>query len=333
MDYKLLGNADLKISRLGLGTWAFGGDEFFGWSGQDKEDSVATVLTAVDAGINWLDTAPIYGLGLSEEVIGVALKKIPQNERPLIFTKCGLLWEKKSGQETDVRASLTPQSIRRELEDSLSRLGVETIDLYQIHTPPEDGSSLEDAWSTMLDLVTEGKVRYAGVSNFSVAQLEQCSKIGPINSVQPELSLIKREAGEEVIPWCGENGTGVITYSPLYSGMLTGGVTRERLASLDDSDWRKNAKQFTGENLDRNLAFVEFFLEHATEIGVSPSELALRWVLSWKPVTGAIVGARRPSQLKGWANSSLEPLSSDTLSLISEKLSVTGAGIGTPTRP
>jgi aryl-alcohol dehydrogenase-like predicted oxidoreductase len=296
MQTSALGNSDLKITRVGFGAWAVGGSGWqFAWGVQDDNDSIAAIHRALDLGVNWIDTAAVYGLGHSEEVVARALKSW-SGPRPYVFTKCGLRWD---GQG-NVQKILSRESIRRELEDSLRRLSVDVIDLYQIHWPPDpDSPALEEGWSTLADLQREGKVRNIGVSNFNVSQLKRAKKIAPITSLQPPYSLIHREVEEELLPYCLREGIGVIVYSPMASGLLTGAMSRERIARLPDDDWRKKHSDFTEPNLSRNLELVEHLREIANRHHRSVGEVAIAWVLRNPAVTGAIVGARNARQAEG----------------------------------
>src|SRR3954466_7914375 len=251
------GTTGMEITRVGFGAWAVGGGGWkFGWGNSDDVDSVNAIRFAVDNGINWVDTAPVYGLGRSEEVVGHAVAQIPEADRPLVFTKCGLTFDVDNPDDGPNNV-LAPASIRRELEDSLRRLQLERIDLYQVHWPPEDGTPLEDYWAELVALRDEGKVRAIGFSNHDVKQLETAEQIGHVDSLQPPFSLIHREAADDLIPWCADNGTGVIVYSPMQSGLLTGRMTAERAAGLPDDDWRRSHDDFTGHNLTRNLALAD----------------------------------------------------------------------------
>lgn len=300
MERRTLGNSDLAITPIGLGAWAIGGGEIFGWGPQDDADSIATIRRAIACGINWIDTAAVYGLGHSERIIASALRDIPNSERPYVFTKCCLTWDEKR----NVVHSLRPQSIRREADDSLRRLEVECIDLYQIHRPVWPGSppghdpgSLEEAWETMVALQREGKVRYIGVSNCDVDQLAQLQHIAPVTSLQPPYSLLRREIEDGTIPFCQTHNIGVIVYSPMQSGLLTGKMTRERIGSLPESDWRRRGKYFQDPILTHALQLVDRLREIGTLYGRTPGEVAIAWTLRDTAVTGAIVGARRPQQV------------------------------------
>jgi aryl-alcohol dehydrogenase-like predicted oxidoreductase len=292
MKTKRLGNSDLSITRVGFGAWAIGGSGWeFGWGEQDDQQSVAAIHRALELGVNWIDTAAVYGTGHSEEVVAFALRTWP-GPRPYIFTKCGLRWD----EQGYVHRDLTSVSIRSECEDSLRRLNVDVIDLYQIHWPTDD---LEEGWSTMAQLQKEGKVRWIGVSNFNVEELRRAQKIAPITSLQPPYSLIRREVEQEILPYCRSNGLGVIVYSPMASGLLSGAMTRERVASLPASDWRSRDVEFTEPRLSRNLALVERLREVGERVQRPPGQVAIAWTLRDPAVTGAIVGARNAKQVEG----------------------------------
>jgi aryl-alcohol dehydrogenase-like predicted oxidoreductase len=296
METRKLGNSDLKITPVGYGAWAVGGSGWqFAWGSQDDNDSIAAIHRALEVGVNWIDTAAVYGLGHSEEVVGRALKSW-QGSRPYIFTKCGLRWDAKG----QVQKVLTADSIRREAEDSLRRLAVDVIDLYQIHWPPDpDSPALEEGWSTLADLKREGKVRWIGVSNFNVAQLKRAQAIAPVTSLQPPYSLVHREVEEDILPYCLHKGIGVIVYSPMASGLLTGAMTRERAARLPKDDWRKGHPDFTEPNLSRNLELVDRLREIAKRHNRTVGEVAIAWTLGNPAVTGAIAGARNARQVEG----------------------------------
>ncbi len=288
--YRKFGNTDMEISATGVGAWAMGGGDWaFAWGSQEDKESIDAIHTALDAGVNWIDTAAVYGLGHSEKVVGKAVKESPHN--PYIFTKCSLTWDK----DGNIINNLNKDSIRKEVEASLKRLDVETIDLYQIHWPNPD-DDIEEGWETLLKLKEEGKIRWAGVSNFSVEQIERISGLGKISTLQPPYSAINRKNEPEVLPYCLENNIGVIVYSPMQAGLLTGKMTKDRIASFPDDDWRKRTPQFQEPNIDRNLALQDFFVEIARENNVMTPQIAIAWVLHNKAVTGAIVGMRNKKQ-------------------------------------
>jgi aryl-alcohol dehydrogenase-like predicted oxidoreductase len=301
MHTRQLGNSDLHITPIGLGTWAIGGEWLFGWGPQDDADSVAVIRHALKRGINWIDTAPAYGLGHSEEIVARALKDIPRAERPYVFTKCTLVWNDTG----TVSHSLNPVSLRRECDASLSRLQVERIDLYQIHWPkwpsnPSETGTLEDAWATLADLKRAGKVRYIGVSNCNADQMASIHRIAPVTSLQPPYSILRRDIETRELPWCEEHRVGVLAYSPMMSGLLTGHMTRERIAALHSGDWRRRALWFQEPNLTRAIDLVDLLKEIASNHRCSPAEVAIAWVLRHPIVTGTIVGARRPDQVDGF---------------------------------
>ena len=296
MQTRKLGNSDLHITPVGYGAWAVGGSGWqFAWGSQDDDDSVAAIHRALELGVNCIDTAAVYGLGHSEEVVGRALKDW-HGSRPYVFTKCGLRWDSKG----QVQKVLAADSIRREVEDSLRRLAVDVIDLYQIHWPPDpDSAALEEGWSTLANMKREGKVRWIGVSNFNVGQLKRARAIAPVTSLQPPYSLVHREIEDEILPYCLREGIGVIVYSPMASGLLSGAMTRERAARLPQDDWRRGHPDFTEPNLSRNLALVDHLREIAKRHNRSVGEVAIAWTLHNPAVTGAIVGARNARQAEG----------------------------------
>jgi aryl-alcohol dehydrogenase-like predicted oxidoreductase len=296
MRTRRLGNSDLEITRVGFGAWALGGSGWeFAWGAQDDESSIAAIHRALELGVNWIDTAAAYGLGHSEEVVARALASW-SGPRPYVFTKCGL----RGDEHGNVHKVLKADSIRRECEDSLRRLRVDVIDLYQIHWPPDDnGSDLEEGWATMAKLQREGKVRWIGVSNFDVEQIERARDIAPITSLQPPYSLIRRDVESQVLPFCRRHGLGVIVYSPMASGLLTGSMTRERAAKLPADDWRHRDPEFNEPRLSDNLALVERLRAIGARHGRTAGEVAIAWVLHHPAVTGAIVGARRAEQAQG----------------------------------
>jgi aryl-alcohol dehydrogenase-like predicted oxidoreductase len=297
MRKRRLGSQGPEISVLGFGAWALGGSWRYGWGPQDDSESIAAIRHAVESGVTWVDTAAIYGIGHSEEVVGEAVKPFRVGEEVLVFTKCGEQWnEAKGASDNDLR----PETIRRECEESLRRLGLERIDLYQFHWPDRIGTPVEESWATMAELVDEGKVRWAGVCNFTVELLERCEPMRHVDSLQPPLSLLNRAARDDVIPWARENGTGVIVYSPLGSGRLTGNFSAERIERMAPDDWRRGDAAFREPRLSETLAFVDRLRPIAERLGVSVASLAIAWTLAVPEVTGAIVGARRPEQMDDW---------------------------------
>jgi aryl-alcohol dehydrogenase-like predicted oxidoreductase len=293
MDTKRLGHSDLSITPMGFGAWAAGGDWQFGWGAQDDAQSIAALLRALELGINWIDTAPAYGLGHSEEVVARALREW-KGTRPYVFTKCGMIWDEKG----EIGYSLRADSVRRECEASLRRLQTDVIDLYQIHWPADDWAETEEGWKTMADLQKSGKVRWIGVSNFSVEELQKAHDIAPITSLQPPYSAIRRDIENAQLPWCQQHGVGMIVYSPMASGLLSGSMTRERIASLPKNDWRSRNPEFQEPKLAANLQVAERLARVAKRHGRSPSEAAIAWTLSNPAVTGAIVGARNARQVE-----------------------------------
>lgn len=319
LEKRRLGSTDLEITTLGFGSWAAGGGDWaYGWGAQDDESSIDAILRAVSGGVNWIDTAAIYGLGHSEVVVGRALRRIPASERPHVFTKCGLVLDPANPGRQPAR-DLTPAAIRLECEASLKRLGVDCIDVYQFHWP-DAGTPVEDSWGTMGQLVTEGKVRAAGVSNFTPELLERAASVRRVDAVQPPFSLIARESAHDVIPWAEAHGAGVIAYSPLGSGILTSAFSAERAAQLPANDWRRKAASFQEPALSRNLAVRAGLVPIAERHGCDVSAIALSWVVRWPGVTGAIVGARRPEQVDGWLRTQHVKLSAADLSEISRLL-------------
>jgi aryl-alcohol dehydrogenase-like predicted oxidoreductase len=297
MQFRKLGRDGPVFSTVGVGAWAIGGPWRFGWGPQDDDESIAALHKAFDAGVTWVDTAAVYGLGHSEEVVGQVLRERAGGE--LVFTKCGRPWYGRENNEPTY--DLRPETIRFELEQSLKRLGADHVDLYQFHWPDTaTGTPVEESWGTMAELVTEGKVRWAGVCNFDVGLLERCQGIRHVDSLQPPYSLLDRAAAAELIPWCAANGTGVVGYSPLGSGLLGGSFDAQRARDLPEGDWRRGSPEFQEPALSRNLALAERLEPVAERHGVPVAAVAVAWVLATPGVTGAIVGARRPSQVDGW---------------------------------
>ena len=327
-----LGSSGMEITTVGFGTWAMGGGDWaFAWGPQDDAASLSTMRHALQLGVNWIDTAAVYGLGHSEELVGKLLHELSLSERPFVFTKCGVVWDPKNRMVPGKR-SLKPESIRKECEASLRRLGVERIDLYQFHWPDESGVPIEDSWATMSQLVSEGKVRAAGVSNFDAKLMQHCESIRHVDSLQPPFSLINRAAAESNVPWCARNDTGVICYSPMQSGLLTDTFTAERVAKMPKDDWRRNAAEFQQPNLRNNLALRDALRPIAQRYGVPVSAIAVAWTLAWPGVTGAIVGARKPEQVDAWIGAANLQLNEKDLGEIAAAIQRTGAGTG-PAQP
>ena len=293
METRLLGNSDLAITPIGMGAWAMGGG---GWNGsmgpQNDSDSIPAIHAALDHGVNWIDTAALYGLGHSEEMVARAIQD--RSPKPYVFTKCERVWDK----DRNIGACLKAESIRRECEDSLRRLKIDTIDLYQIHWPEPD-RDIEEGWTELARLKEEGKVRWIGVSNFSVDQMRRAQAIAPITSLQPPYAVVRREIEAEILPFCLSQNIGVIVYSPMYAGLLTGAMTKERVANFLPEDWRQNLPGFQEPALSRNLQVVEHLREIAKHHGRSPGEVAIAWTLNHPAVTGAIVGFRSAQQVAG----------------------------------
>ena len=294
METRQLGNSDLRITPIGVGAWAIGGGDWqFGWGGgQEDDDSIAAIHAALDAGLNWVDTAAVYGLGRSEEVVGKALQD--RGDRPYVFTKCSMRWH----EDRQIYRTIKGASVREECENSLRRLKVDAIDLYQIHWPlPEE--DIEEGWTEMAKLKEEGKVRWIGVSNFNVAQLGRIQAIAPVTSLQPPYNLVRRDIEQEILPYVHEQNIGVIVYSPMQAGLLSGKMTRERIAAMGSDDWRSRSDYFKEPQLSHNLALVEKLREIGNRHGRTAGETAIAWTLANPAVTAAIVGVRRPDQVPG----------------------------------
>jgi aryl-alcohol dehydrogenase-like predicted oxidoreductase len=326
-----LGRTDMHITRVGFGSWAVGGDWAVGWGAQDDQDSISAIRHAVARGINWIDTAAIYGLGHSEEVVAAALAPIPRSERPYVFTKCGLIGDLADRNAMPKQVG-KPASIRKELEDSLRRLQVERIDLYQMHWPAKDGTPLEEYWQVLLDLKKEGKIGAAGLSNHDVGQLRAAEALGHVDTLQPPFSAIKRKVGAAELNWCATNGTGVIVYSPMQAGLLTGSFSAERAAALPADDWRSRNSEFVGEGLTRNLVVADAMRPVAERHRTSVASVAVAWTLAWPGVTGAIVGARSAKQVDGWLDAARLSLTEQDMTEIGQAIERSGAGEG-PSRP
>ena len=293
MQTRQLGNSNLQVTPIGVGAWAMGGTGWrFAWGQQDDQDSIGAIRAALDAGINWIDTAAVYGLGHSEEVVGKALKEV--SHQPYVFTKCGRNWR----EDRQIWKTLKRENVREECENSLRRLQVDVIDLYQMHWPEPD-EEVEEGWETMAQLKEEGKVRHLGVSNCSVEQMKRMMRIAPITSLQPPYSIVQPEVEASQLPFCGDHNIGVLVYAPMKSGLLTGAMTRERLAGLPEDDWRKKNPVFNEPRLTRNLALVKLLREIGARHGRTPGEAAIAWTLRRPEVTAAIVGLRKPSQVEG----------------------------------
>jgi aryl-alcohol dehydrogenase-like predicted oxidoreductase len=313
METRKLGNSDIKLTLVGFGAWAIGGSGWeFAWGPQGDADSVAAIHRALELGVNWIDTAAVYGLGHSEEIVARALKEW-RGPRPYVFTKCVLCWDE-AGKISQVFGAA---SIRRECEDSLRRLQVDTIDLYQMHWPPADsGPALEEAWRALAALKKEGKVRWIGVSNFNATQIARSKKIAPVTSLQPPYSIIRRSIEEEILPHCERQGIGVISYAPMASGLFTGAMTRERAAALPPDDFRSRNPEFREPRLSKNLELVERLRQVGLRHGRAPGEVAIAWTLRQPAVTGAIVGARNAKQAEGVMRAGELKLSADEIAEI-----------------
>ena len=307
MQIRKFGNTGMETTTIGFGSWAVGGSGWAaGWGPQDDEESVGAIRRALELGVNWIDTAAIYGLGHSEEVVARALKGVPEEERPYVFTKCSMAWDENG----EIGHSLKADSVKRECEESLRRLRTDVIDLYQIHWPnPEE--EIEEGWQAMAELKEEGKVRHIGVSNFDVSQMKRAQAIASIDSLQPPYSMLDRGIEDEILPYCQEQNIAVIVYSPMKSGLLTGKMTKERAESLPEDDWRSRARAFNEPQLSKNLELVELLREIGGRHDASPAEVAIAWTLLHPAVTAAIVGARRPDQVDGVVGAADLKLSDD----------------------
>ena len=332
LPVRQLGTTDMNITRVGFGAWAAGGGGWaFGWGPQDDDESIAAINHALELGVNWIDTAAIYGLGHSEEVVRKALEGKSESERPYVFTKCGLVWDESDHMKEAVR-SLAPASIRRECEASLRRLGVERIDLYQFHRPDDFGVAPEESWRTMIQLQEEGKVRAIAVSNYDVSLLRKIEALKHVDSLQPLFSLISRDEAAAEIPWCNAHRTGVIVYSPMQNGILTDSFSADRVKKMADDDWRKKAPNFQTPRLEKNISLRDALKPIAKRHNTTVSSVAIAWTLAWPGVSGAIVGARSASQVDGWIGAATLTLSAGDLDEIAAAIERTGVGSG-PTRP
>jgi aryl-alcohol dehydrogenase-like predicted oxidoreductase len=322
-----LGSSGIEITTVGFGAWAVGGGGWlYGWGPQDDEASLAAMRRALEHGVNWIDTAAVYGLGHSEEVVGRLLRGIPVADRPLVFTKCGLVWGE--DRMAEPRRVLEPASIRSEVERSLRRLGVERIDLYQFHWPDEIGTRVEDSWGVMVRLVEEGKVRAIGVCNFDPGLLAACERVRHVDSLQPPFSLVRRDVAAAEIPWALTHRTGVIVYSPMQAGLLTERTSVDSVARLSPEDWRRRSSNFQEPDLSRNLALRDALRPIAQRHGATVAAVAVAWTLAWPGVSGAIVGARAPEQVDGWIGAATLTLTRQDLSDIERAVARTGAGSG-----
>jgi aryl-alcohol dehydrogenase-like predicted oxidoreductase len=312
LEKRAFGKTGMEITPIGFGSWAIGGSGWAAaWGPQDDEEAVGAIRRAVELGMNWIDTAAAYGLGHSEELVAGALEDVPESDRPYVFTKCSLVWDEKR----DVHNNLKKDSVKRECEGSLRRLQTDVIDLYQIHWPrPKE--DIEEGWSALAELKEEGKVRHIGVSNFDVSQMERAQGIAPVETLQPPYNMLNRGIEEEILPYCSEHDIGVIVYSPMRSGLLTGKMSRERVANLPPDDWRSRNPDFQEPRLSRNLELVGLLEEIGGEHGRSPAEVAIAWTLRHPAVTAAIVGGRRPDQVDGIVGAAEFRLDEDELERI-----------------
>ncbi|MBT5707247.1 MAG: aldo/keto reductase [Verrucomicrobia bacterium] len=314
MEKRILGNSGLELTTVGLGTWAMGGDDWaFGWGPQDDASSQQSVHEAIDAGINWIDTAPVYGLGRSEEVVGEAVRD--RRSELIVATKCGRVWD----ETRTIGKRLNKESVKQEVEESLRRLGIEQIDLYQMHWPEPD-EQIEEGWSTIVELINEGKIRFGGVSNFSLEQLKRVHAIHPVTSLQPPYSMFRRAIEDDLLPFCNENNIGVLAYSPMQAGLLTGKFSKERAAALAETDWRKRSPYFNEPQLTVNLETIDRLRPIAERNGITMAQLALVWIVRDSVLTAAIVGARKPGQIGETVKASGVTLSPSDLSEIEKIL-------------
>jgi aryl-alcohol dehydrogenase-like predicted oxidoreductase len=304
------GNTGMDITPVGFGAWAIGGGNWeYGWGSQEDQDSIDAIHRSLDLGVNWIDTAAVYGLGHSEEIVARALDGMA--DRPYVFTKCSLVWD----DNREIHANLNPASLRQEVEDSLRRLQVDAIDLYQIHWPNPD-PDIEQGWQTLADLKQEGKLKHIGVSNFDANQMQRAGTIAPVETLQPPYSPVKPGVADEILPYCGENNIGVIVYSPMYSGMLTGAMTKERVANMPDDDWRQRNDEFQEPRLSRNLQLADLMATIAQRHNVPTPAVSVAWTLANPNVTAAIVGARRPSQVDGFIDAAALELTDEDMAEI-----------------
>lgn len=317
------GRTGMEITRVGFGAWAAGGTS---WGPQDDDASVAAIHRAVELGVNWVDTAPVYGWGHSEEIVARAVRELPEADRPYVFTKTEPL-----RRDGDAHMSGAAAALRTGVENSLRRLGVERLDLLQFHWPADDEVPLEEYWGTLLALKAEGKAAHVGLSNFDVDQLTAAEELGHVETLQPPFSAVQRASGGDVIPWCADHQTGVIVYSPMQAGLLTGTFSRERFAALAENDWRRSDDDFTT-GLEANLALAAALAPVAAKHGTSQAAVAIAWTLAWRGVTAAIVGARSATQVDGWIDAADLVLDAEDLDAVAAAIASTGAGTG-PARP
>jgi aryl-alcohol dehydrogenase-like predicted oxidoreductase len=324
-----LGRTGMEITLVGAGSWAIGGGNWkYGWGPQDDATSMRALRRALDGGVNWIDTAPVYGLGHAETIVGRVVREMAATDRPLLFTKCGLRWSDADPFGEPVK-NLRPESVRIECEASLRRLGVERLDLLQFHWPDAVGTAVEDSWGEMSRLVDDGKIRAGGVSNFDVTLLERCERIMHVGSLQPPFSLVLRSEAADVIPWCREHGTGVIVYSPLQAGLMTDSFAPERIELMAERDWRRwNSEEFQEPRLSRNLALRDALRPIAERHASTVAAVALAWVTSWPGISGAIVGSRSADQVDAWIPAIDLTLSAADLDEIAAAIERTGAGSG-----
>ena len=325
---RALGTSGLEISAVGFGSWATGGGGWaFGWGAQDDDLSIAAIRRALDLGVNWIDTAAIYGLGHSEEVVGRAVRALPAAARPLLFTKCGLEWDPVERMRAAERL-VTPGTVRHGIEDSLRRLGVDTVDLFQIHWPDDQGNPVEEAWAEMVKVRAEGKARAIGVSNFGPELLARIEPVGHVDTLQPPFSLIQRETAAELLPWAREHGTGVLCYSPMGSGILTDTFSAARIDAMAADDWRRRPPMFNEPELSRNLSLRDALRPIAARHEATVAAVAVAWVTRWPGVSGAIVGARSPEQVDGWIGGATLALTDADLDEIAAAVRTASAGAG-----
>jgi aryl-alcohol dehydrogenase-like predicted oxidoreductase len=320
---RALGTSGVEITVVGFGAWAAGGGGWaYSWGPQDDDESLAAMRRAVELGVNWIDTAAVYGLGHSEEVVGRFVRSLSAADRPLVFTKCGLQWDPQDRRATPKR-SLRPERLAEECDESLKRLGVERIDLFQFHWPDETGVMVEDSWAAMGRLAEAGKIRLAGLSNFPVALLERCEAVRHVESLQSPYSLARRGLAEREIPWCASHGAGVLCYSPMQAGIFTDSFSRERVAALTADDWRRNSPEFREPKLSANIALRDALRPIAARHGTTVSAVAIAWTLTTPGVSGAIVGGRSPQQVDGWIGAARVQLTGEDLADIAAAIART----------